>query len=705
MNCSATARRSHSLLACHSKPSSRLPLLGAGSSSSSFGLRATVRPPTCLGSPAVIIYHPQQQDRFYSSLSSFAEPDPTLVEHNTTRVSPIDGTSNSNNTDMNAQLRADIRVMGSLLGKVVQEHEGPELFAKVEELRHLAKTWREAKNSHSNNPESSDAVFAQMAHFVKQLSHEELYKVSRSFTHFLAVANAAESHHRARRVQQQVVAGHAKPDSCAGAIPALLQQGHAPEQILHALATQTTELVLTAHPTEVNRRTILEKKRRIQKILTTADSYRISGNGSAFALQQLDDALYREMSSLWLSDEVSRLKPTPEKEAEKGTLVLETVLWEALPQWMRKLDDTCQRYLGQSLPLTSAPVRLASWMGGDRDGNPNVTPNTTRHVCLRNRHKAATLLHRDLLKLESELSITTCSPELRALVGDEAREPYRAYLGPIILKMERTIECAADCLEALQQQLQQESPNATSVQSIISNKSDIYLSTQEFFDELLLMHRSLVDTNNEITADGLLTDLLRKVSAFGLALVPLDVRQESDRHEEALDAITRYLGLGRYAQWDEETKIAWLTNQISGKRPLLRPGVWRHHPDVFSPTACDTLEIMQMIAEQPEGSLGAYVISQATSASDVLAVLLLQLDAGVQKPLRVAPLFETLDDLKGAGETMKKLFSLPVYMGVIKGKQEVMIGYSDSAKGECVYCIVVLCSATVAGTDAEAALQ
>jgi phosphoenolpyruvate carboxylase len=569
--------------------------------------------------------------------------------------------------------------MGSLLGKVVQEHEGPELFAKVEELRHLAKTWRESK---------SNAAFAQMAQFVQQLSHAELYKVSRSFTHFLAIANAAESHHRARRVQQQVVAGHAKPDSCAGAIPALLQQGHAPEQILQALATQTTELVLTAHPTEVNRRTILEKKRRIQKILTTADSYRASGNGSAFALQQLDDALYREISSLWLSDEVSRLKPTPEKEAEKGTLVLETVLWEALPQWMRQLDDTCRRYLGRSLPLTAAPVRLASWMGGDRDGNPNVTPNTTRHVCLRNRQKAAALLHHDLQQLESELSITTCSPELRAaLLDDNAREPYRAYLRPMIRKLERTMQWAADGLEALQQQ---ESPKAaTPVQSVIINKSDIYLSTQEFLDELLLMHRSLVDTNNEIVADGLLKDLLRKVSAFGLSLVPLDVRQESDRHEEALDAITRYLGLGRYAQWDEETKIAWLTNQISGKRPLLRPGVWRHHPDVFSPTACDTLEIMQMIAEQPEGSLGAYVISQATSASDVLAVLLLQLDAGVQKPLRVAPLFETLNDLKGAGDTMKKLFSLPVYMGVIQGKQEVMIGYSDSAKGECVWMFCV----------------
>jgi phosphoenolpyruvate carboxylase len=183
-----------------------------------------------------------------------------------------------------------------------------------------------------------------------------------------------------------------------------------------------------------------------------------------------------------------------------------------------------------------------------------------------------------------------------------------------------------------------------------------------------------------VAADGKLTDVLRNVSAFGLTLIPLDVRQESDRHEEALDAITRFLGKGSYAQWDEKTRISWMTKEISSTRPLLRAGVWHEYPEVFSPTTVDTLETFRMIAEQHEDSLGAYVISQATSASDILAVLLLQRDAGVKKPLRVAPLFETLDDLNGAAATMKSLFSTPVYMGLIEGKQEVMIGYSDSAK-------------------------
>jgi phosphoenolpyruvate carboxylase len=213
-----------------------------------------------------------------------------------------------------------------------------------------------------------------------------------------------------------------------------------------------------------------------------------------------------------------------------------------------------------------------------------------------------------------------------------------------------------------------------------ADADSIYLSKDTIMGELQLIHRSLCDTDNAVTADGFLTDVIRNVASFGLTMVTLDVRQESDRHEEVVDSITRYLGLGSYSQWDEDTKLNWLQQQLASPRPLLRPGAWNDHPDFFSPTAVDTLETFAMIAGQHEGSLGAYVISQATSASDVLTVLMLQRDAGVKKPLRVVPLFETLDDLNGAPATMKKLFALPGYMGSINGKQEVMIGYSDSAK-------------------------
>lgn len=241
----------------------------------------------------------------------------------------------------------------------------------------------------------------------------------------------------------------------------------------------------------------------------------------------------------------------------------------------------------------------------------------------------------------------------------------------MIRKLERTAKWAEQCRDSIQ--LGQDT-------SIAVSKDEVYLEQDEFMDDLMLIYQSLCSTGNEITADGTVTDIIRSASAFGLTLVPLDIRQESDRHMEALDCITRYLGLGRYADWDEETKINWLVQQLGSNRPLIRPGDWDLHPEIFTPTAVDTLGTFGVITEQYEGSLGAYVISQATSASDVLAVYVLQKDAGVKKPLRVVPLFETLDDLKGATATMKKLFSLPTYMGIIAGRQEIMIGYSDSAK-------------------------
>ena len=257
--------------------------------------------------------------------------------------------------------------------------------------------------------------------------------VSRAFTHFLAMANAAEKHHVKRVLEEfNIPCGGFcdKVDSC-GAVLRDLAQKHSPEEVWDALTTQTVELVLTAHPTEVNRRTILDKHRRIQGVLTDADARRNKDKkATSYQKRELNDALQREISSIWLSDEVNRRKPRPQDEAEKGTLIVETVLWETVPQFMRKLDATAQEFLGKGLPLDAAPIKISSWMGGDRDGNPNVRADITREVILRNRHKAARLFAEDLKKLESELSLTTCSDEMRAVVGD-AREPYRSFLRPV----------------------------------------------------------------------------------------------------------------------------------------------------------------------------------------------------------------------------------------------------------------------------------
>jgi len=595
------------------------------------------------------------------SLSSFAEPG-TLFN--------VDVMGNMKDGDKDAPLRADIRAMGSLLGQIVKAHHGEDIFQKIEELRALSKKWREAGAGRSpETAKEADEIFAELTKVCAKLSNEEILVIARAFNGFLSIANAGESHHRIRRLNM-ATREEALPDrydSCGGALKSLLEQGHSPDAIFDALTSQKVELVLTAHPTEVNRRTMLEKQRRVQRILTKGDYLRERNIPSTgYDQTQLDRALRREIASTWQTDEVAREKPTPQNEAERGTLVVETVLWEALPAFLRRLNSVTEKNLDKSLPLDACPVIFSSWMGGDRDGNPNVTPDVTREVNLKNRAKAASLLSRDLQRLRRELSIMECNDDLRAVVG-ETKEPYRVLLAEMTAKMDRTQVWAEEQLESTQQQSQY-------------GVKDVYTSKKELVDELMMIYRSLAETDNEIEADGFLTDIIRNVHAFGLTMVTLDIRQESDRHEEAVDSITRYLGLGSYSDWDEDTKLTWLQQQLASPRPLIRAGEWNDNPKFFSPTAVDTLETFAMIAEQHEGSLGAYVISQATNASDVLAVLALQKDAGVKKPLRVAPLFETLDDLTGAANTMKTLFSLPGYMGAIDGKHEVMIGYSDSAK-------------------------
>ena len=201
--------------------------------------------------------------------------------------------------------------------------------------------------------------------------------VSRAFTHFLAIANAAEAHHRARLIRHDVKMNARKPgyvgalstkrDSCGGAIPHLVKEvGVDPKDVYETLINQTVELVLTAHPTEVNRRTILDKQKRVQEVLTEADAKRSSGPVSAYGQSLLNDCLNREISSIWQSDEVSRRKPTPQMEAERSTLVIETVLWNSVPSFLRKLNATMKSELGPEygLPLDAAPIKFASWMGG-----------------------------------------------------------------------------------------------------------------------------------------------------------------------------------------------------------------------------------------------------------------------------------------------------------------------------------------------------
>lgn len=356
---------------------------------------------------------------------------------------------------------------------------------------------------------------------------------------------------------------------------------------------------------------------------------------------------------------------------------------------MRKLDAQCQVSLGRKLPVDVTPIKFASWIGGDRDGNPNVTPQVTAEVINIQRLRAAKLFLQDLNNLYNELAIaSTFSPQLIELADTikksrDEREKYRRVIGHLRKRLVRTIK---ECEEKLPHTLSWERyrSNEAFSSSVAAGWEDVepIYESKELMDPLRTMYDSLVETGYELVADGLLIDVMRRLAVFGMTLVPLDIREESTRHTEALDAITRWLGIGSYKEWDEEARLSFLQSEIASKRPLFR--VRELQKMGFDETVVKTLQTFHMASNQKPEALGAYVISQAQTASDVLAVMMLQQCFGMTPKngnmMRVAPLFETLDDLVNAPDVLETLFSITSYLGAIRSRQEVMVGYSDSAK-------------------------
>jgi phosphoenolpyruvate carboxylase len=524
--------------------------------------------------------------------------------------------------------------------------------------------------------------FDRLAELLAARPTAEALPVARAFAHFLSLANIAEQHHRVRRRRdyQRDPAARPQPGSFDEVFARLREQGIGDQQLFESVASLRIELVLTAHPTEVVRRTLLQKYARIAELLARRDR----GDLTLPEQRETTDELRREITSAWETDEVRHARPTPLDEVKGGLFIFEQTLWDALPRYLRALDDALRTHTGRALPIDAAPIGFGSWIGGDRDGNPNVTAEVTGDACLLARWVAADLYLREIDALRSELSMRTGSEELRdgwrlAVGGwrenmgggspanlepptvNRSSEPYRALLREVrdrLLATRRSIEVAL------------ERPGGWRTWG----HDGALVDSADLLEPLLLCHRSLHDTGNGIIADGRLLDVIRRVHAFGLTLVRLDVRQDAARHTSLLDAITRALGIGSFAEWTEAQREEFLLRELASRRPLIPLDL------ELDDDAREDLETFRAIATIPRTSLGAYVITMAASPSDILAVALLQKEAGVRDPLRVVPLFETIADLRRAGDTMAKLLAIDAYRTAIDGKQEVMIGYSDSSK-------------------------
>jgi phosphoenolpyruvate carboxylase len=541
-------------------------------------------------------------------------------------------------------LRDDVRLLGELLGETLRRQENHALYDTVERVRGLAKSARAG----------NDRDFDELTGVLERMPVDEALPVARAFSHFLTLANIAEQHHRIRRRRFYERDPQAPPQigSCDETLGRLRRAGISADDLHAAVVGLQIELVFTAHPTEVTRRTLMQKHRRVAELLAARDRPDLTAPEGCEILE----ALRIEIAAAWETSEVRRERPSPIDEARSGLVVFEQTLWDTLPRFLRVLEAALVTHTGSGLPIEAAPVRFGSWIGGDRDGNPAVTARVTETVCQLTRWQAASLYLREVDALRYELSMDDASDELRARVGN-ADEPYRALLRDLRSRLAATLHAVEAWLAGAP-----------------ALDAPIIECAEDISEPLALCHRSLVEMGDSLMAAGRLRDLRRRVAAFGATLVRLDLRQHASRHTEVLTTITRDVGLGAYDDWKEPERQAFLLRELQGRRPLI-PSDLAASADVR-----EVLDTFRTAARLPRESLGAYVISMATRPSDVLAVELLQKESGTERPLRVVPLFETIDDLRHAGGILRELLALPWYRRRSGGRQEVMIGYSDSAK-------------------------
>ena len=528
------------------------------------------------------------------------------------------------------RLRHRVRVLGDLLGQTMAAQLGEDFLEKVEHVRHLAKTRRQ----------EGQGDFARLREVLSDLDEEELISIARAFNQFLNLTNIAEQADATENLQ------FPETSNLKTLFNKLNRLNIESTKIGDVVKNLHCDLVLTAHPTEITRRTLIQKYNRIAEALSDVLENEPLSQKNKVELERL-------VAEVWHTDEIRTEKPTPQDEAIWGYAVIEHSFWHAIPKLWQGLDQLLKEYVNTSLPIECAPITISSWMGGDRDGNPNVTTEVTNEVLRLARWMAADLYLRDIEELLSQLSMSRCNEEVTSLCGKESHEPYRSILRDLRSKLNDTRDWAETG----------DPPHS----GLILNKNDL-------FEPLHTCYRSLHECGMSIIAEGLLKQTLIRVSTFGVTLIDLDIRQGADKHTELMEELISFLGMGSYRTWSEKARHDFLLEELASKRPLI-PDSWQPEGDVG-----ETLRTIRLIANSNADGVSCYIISMAKNPSDVLSVILLLRKSGLTRSLPIVPLFETLDDLENAAWTLERLLRDRMYRDYIDGHQQVMIGYSDSAK-------------------------
>lgn len=531
-------------------------------------------------------------------------------------------------------LRDNVRLLGELLGETIHTHEGAELFNKVEAIRRVGKAINQSENSDS----------APLVAMLESLEDQDILPIVRAFSQFLNLANIADLEYSASAEAETTDNLEGLLKEYAGSM--------GKDALARAIQDMRIELVLTAHPTEVTRRTIIRKYDQI--VDTLADKKNASL--LPYERNKHDNRLHRLVEEIWSTDEIRAERPTAVDEARWGFAVIENSLWQAVPDFLRHLERTCERELDLALPIDVRPFKFYSWMGGDRDGNPNVIHSVTREVLVRGRWMAAELYSRDLHSLIDDLSVISASDSLLAQFPGKA--PYRDCLRALNVRLDETKAWCEARLNGAD-----DAPSA----GVISSRD-------ELLAPLMLCFDSLNELGLPHIARGPLLDTIRRVYAFGINLIPLDIRQDGERHVGAVAEVVKHQGLGDYLAWSEDERQAYLLKALAADSFALDAG-WE-----FSADAQEVFKTCRVIAQEPRELLSHYIISMAQQPSDVLAVALLLKEAGMSWNMPIVPLFETLDDLDRAPVVMDRLWGIEWYQQYSSQQQTIMIGYSDSAK-------------------------
>jgi len=572
------------------------------------------------------------------------------------------------------RLREDRRLLGRLLGEVIQEQAGAATLQRIERIRQTAVGFRRAKGDEDAQAPAAEAELEQQ---LKALDIEQTLHVVRAFSYFSHLLNIAEDAERNRRERAQAVEGRPPAsDSVAHALECALEAGAGREAIVSWFNGAYVSPVLTAHPTEVQRQSTLDCERAIARLVNEAPS------------AERDEALRDEVLRLWLTSMLRLTKLAVADEIENGLAYFKLTFLAEVPRLYTGIEEGLRRRFGlERTPWLPPFLRIGTWIGGDRDGNPHVNAEVLAFAL---REQTRLILGHyldEISALSREMSLSTrIKPEpveIRPLVeasGDDSPhhvdEPYRRALTGIYARLAATAGALAGLRPA-------RAPRVV---------LEPYADAESFAADLDTIEHSLASQGAERLARGRLRELRRKISVFGFHLAAIDLRQSSARHEATVAELLARAGVeAGYADLDEESRATLLTRELAGPRLLRNPHL------SYSTSLINELAILAQAAEgrRQLGSQAVphYVISHCQSVSDLLEVGVLLREVGLYRPgiggatpaleMDVIPLFESIADLERCGMVLDAALSLPLYRGWVNargGIQEVMLGYSDSNK-------------------------